>query len=178
MHHLTTHTSHAPPPPCPLPVACSGHHIRRIAEMQEGAGRRLPASAVMHFRSAHGACCAGVDKSIEDFDRELSKNLYRIVWNRMSPPEATSRHPCVALTYRKAMLGEPDRSEFRRSPRPHRPDGGQTTPGTDSGTGVPPGFVWISAWEVRARLLPRQSPAALLGLLTGVLRPRHQEFLR
>ena len=57
---------------------------------------------------------AGVDgQSIEGFDRDLSKNLYRI-WNRMSsgsyfPP------PVRRLTYRKAILEQRGRSGFQRS---------------------------------------------------------------
>jgi RNA-directed DNA polymerase len=154
----------------------------------------------------------GVDgQSIEDFDRDLSKNLYRI-WNRMSsgsyfpPPVRRVDIPraCLAeLLLRKRPLiwlpavqhgscdihrqrivvpctrtaalhsrGQSIRKAdpgFRAYPsqtgserrcwrnptarhsdglRQDCPDGGQTTPGTDPGTGVSPGFLWISAREV------------------------------
>jgi hypothetical protein len=69
--------------------------------------------AYKQVKANHGA--AGVDgQSIEDFDRELSKNLYRI-WNRMSsgsyfPP------PVRRIDIPKGDAGEPGRSGFRRSP--------------------------------------------------------------
>jgi len=104
---------------------------------------------------------AGVDgQSIEDFDRDLSKNLYRI-WNRMSsgsyfPPPVRRVDIPKGDAGGTRPLGIPTVSDriaqmvVKRHLEPN------------PGTGVSPGFLWISAWEVRARR-SRQSPATLLG---------------
>src|SRR5947209_5238274 len=98
---------------------------------------------------------AGVDEqSIEDFDRDLSKNLYRI-WNRMSSG-SYSPPPCAALTYQKATLEQRDRSAFRRWPT-GSPRWSSSGTWSRSWNRCLPGFLWISAREVSTRR-PRQSP--------------------
>ncbi len=103
---------------------------------------------------------AGVDGQIDRGLREdLSNNLYKI-WNRMSsgsyfPP------PVRRVDIPKGDTGRNAAARDSDGRRPHRPDGGQTAPGADPGTGVSPGLLWISAREVGARR-PRQGPAAML----------------
>jgi hypothetical protein len=96
-----------------------------------GIAKRDVRAAYKQVKANRGA--AGVDgQSIEEFDRDLRKNLYRI-WNRIvfrqlfSATRASRRHT---------------EGNFRRGPaawysnglRQHRPDGRQTIPGADPGT--------------------------------------------
>src|SRR5205814_6771462 len=87
---------------------------------------------------------AGVDgQSIEDFDRDMNKNLYRI-WNRMCsgsyfPATCAARRYTERRDWRNSAAGHPD------GRRQNRPNGRQALPGTDPGARVPQGLLRVSS---------------------------------
>ncbi len=119
---------------------------------------------------------AGVDgQSIEDFDGDLGKNLYRI-WNRMSsgsyfPPPVRRVDIPKGDAGGTRPLGIPtvsDRIAQMVVKRHLEPIWNRR---------FPPGFVWISAWEVRATT-PSSKPGSVLGLPARVLDLDIKRFLR
>ena len=128
--------------------------------------------AYLKVKSNQGA--AGLDgQSIEEFERDLKKNLYRI-WNRMSsgsyfpPPVRTVKIP-------KANGGERTLGIPTVSDRIAQMVVKNRT-GSSGGSTIPAGIVRVSPEEVGAGCGGTGS-ADVLGLRLG-LRPGHQGLLR
>ena len=99
----------------------------------------------------------GVDGcSIEEFEKDLKNNLYKI-WNRMSsgsyfPP------PVLAVEIPKPHGGGTRILGVPTVARSGRPDGGCAEAGGEGRTGLPPGLLRLPAWAVRVargRCLPQ-----------------------
>jgi hypothetical protein len=118
---------------------------------------------------------AGVDgQSIEDFEKDLSNNLYRI-WNRMS--SGTYFPPPV----RRVDIPKGDSGKTRPLGIPAVSDRiaqtvVKTILGTDTGAKVPQGLIRISAREICSRRFSRGS-AAMLATRLG-FGSRHRKFFR
>src|SRR5271163_1652548 len=107
---------------------------------------------------------AGVDgQSIEDFDRDLRRNLYRI-WNRMCSgsyfPPPVRRVDIPKGVWRNSAAW------YSNGCRQNCPDGRQAIPGADPGTRVPRGFLRIPFREIGTRCTGR-GPTAMLGSRLG-----------
>ena len=118
--------------------------------------------AYKRVRANKGA--AGVDgQSIEDFEADLSNNLYKL-WNRLSSgsyhPPPVRRVDIPKGTARNAAAGN------THGRRPHCPDGGQAVPGATRGASLPRGLLWISARQIGARC-GRHGAAAMLAPCVG-----------
>ena len=149
---------------------------RGRAEVVRQAVRYLEAGGVGGVREGQGEQGrAGVDGvSIEDFEKDLKNNLYKI-WNRMSsgtyfPP------PVRAVEIPKPHGGghENSRGAYRRGP--DRADGGGPEAGGEGRADLPPGLLRLPAGAVGAGR-GGGMPAALLEDRLGD-RFGHPEVLR
>ncbi len=104
---------------------------------------------------------AGVDEeSIEEFERDLKGNLYKL-WNRLS---SGSYFPAPGQSPRRAHCGGPNRSNGRAP-----------VPGAEGGTAVPPRLVRLSARAIGAGCGGGLSRTMLENKLGD--RSRHQSVL-
>lgn len=127
--------------------------------------------AYERVKANHGA--AGVDgQSVAAFEENLINNLYKllesvVVGKLLSSTGAPGRN--TQERRRHATVGNTDGGG------PHRSDGGQTMPRTESGQALSSRLVRVSTREIGNRS-SRSSSAAMLGLRLGA-RSRHPWFL-